>query len=218
MKREARPILGAAGGAPRQQEQCGETGREVTTKSHRSPPGAENQAIPRVTQWPRYQQETRDRSTPRLEPLPAAHYLSILAVGFCSTRPGLDGPAGSSPGTILGQKVVVRVSRVLAAAAIGVPPSPTSRFYRDAPWPRACLGHGWTMWTRAFPFLLASLWLVGLPQGAWAGDPALSLTSEQKTWALATSALLFQRNMESHELLSGAPSTDWHTEGTRELL
>src|SRR5262245_55735407 len=85
MKREARPILGAASGAPRQQEQCGETGREVTTKSHRSPPGAENQAIPRVTQWPRCQQETRDRSTPRLELLPAAHYLSILAVGFCST-------------------------------------------------------------------------------------------------------------------------------------
>src|SRR5262245_21648090 len=34
------------------------------------------------------------------------HYLSILAVGFCSTQP--DGTAGSSPGTILGQKVVER--------------------------------------------------------------------------------------------------------------
>ncbi len=74
------------------------------------------------------------------------------------------------------------------------------------------------MWARALRFLLASLWLVGLPPGAWAGDPALSLTSEQKAWALATSAMLFQRNMESHELLAGAPRTDWHTERTRDLL
>jgi len=54
----------------------------------------------------------------------------------------------------------------------------------------------------AFPFLLASLWLVGLPPGAWAGDPAPSLTSEQKAWALATSAMLFQRNMEAMSLES----------------
>src|SRR5262249_40887862 len=74
------------------------------------------------------------------------------------------------------------------------------------------------MWARALPFLLASLWLVGLSPDAWAGDPALSLTSEQKAWALATSAMLFQRNMESHELLAGAPHTDWHIEQKRELL
>lgn len=65
---------------------------------------------------------------------------------------------------------------------------------------------------------LAILWLAAGAPGASAGDSAGSLTDEQKGWALATSAMLFQRNMDSHDLLAGGPRTDWYVDRTRELL
>lgn len=63
-----------------------------------------------------------------------------------------------------------------------------------------------------------ALWLAGPAPVARAADAARLLTSEQKSWALATSAMLFERNRDSHELLAGAPRTDWHIQRTRELL
>lgn len=64
----------------------------------------------------------------------------------------------------------------------------------------------------------AALWLAGPAPGALGADAARSLTSEQKSWALATSAILFERNRDSHELLAGAPRTDWYANRIRELL
>lgn len=65
--------------------------------------------------------------------------------------------------------------------------------------------------------LAVTLWFAVRVPGALAAD-ARSLTSEQKSWALATSAILFERNRDSHELLAGAPRTDFHVQRTRELL
>jgi hypothetical protein len=63
-----------------------------------------------------------------------------------------------------------------------------------------------------------ALWLAAPPPAARAADATRPLTAEQKSWALATSAILFERNRDSHELLAGAPRTDWHVQRTRELL
>ncbi|HET8578986.1 MAG TPA: DUF1266 domain-containing protein [Methylomirabilota bacterium] len=40
------------------------------------------------------------------------------------------------------------------------------------------------------------------------GDTSKSLTAEQKGWALATSAILTERNQESHDLLGGTQATN----------
>jgi len=72
--------------------------------------------------------------------------------------------------------------------------------------------------------LSVALWLLVLP-GAWyayrhlpefgrfpslpasSGDTSNSLTAEQKGWALATSAILTERNEQRHDLLAGAEAT-----------
>ena len=69
----------------------------------------------------------------------------------------------------------------------------------------------------ALACLTGALWLAAPASAARAAD-ARALTPEQKSWALATSAILFERNRESHELLAGAPRTDGHIQRTRELL
>lgn len=66
--------------------------------------------------------------------------------------------------------------------------------------------------------MVVTLWLAGLATPASATNPPPSPTEEQKGWALATSAILFQRNMDSHDLLGGAPRTDRYAKRTRELL
>lgn len=71
---------------------------------------------------------------------------------------------------------------------------------------------------RALACVAVTLWLAGPAPGALAGDAARSFTSEQKSWVLATSAILFERNRDSHELLAGAPRTDRYRNRTRELL
>ncbi len=71
---------------------------------------------------------------------------------------------------------------------------------------------------RALVCVAVALWLAGPAPGARAGNAARSFTSEQKSWALATSAILFERNRDSHELLAGAPRTDGYTTRTRKLL
>ena len=70
----------------------------------------------------------------------------------------------------------------------------------------------------AVAWVTVALWLAGTAPRAVAADAARALTAEQKSWALATSAILFERNRESHELLAGAPRTDGHIQRTRELL
>jgi uncharacterized protein DUF1266 len=51
-----------------------------------------------------------------------------------------------------------------------------------------------------------------------AGDTSGSLTAEQKGWALATSALLTERNQESHEVLAGVQATAAEVARTKSTL
>lgn len=71
---------------------------------------------------------------------------------------------------------------------------------------------------RAFLSVVVSLWLSGPARGASAADSAQSLTAGRKGWALATSAILFQRNSDGHDLLAGGPRTDQKANRARELL
>lgn len=66
--------------------------------------------------------------------------------------------------------------------------------------------------------VLMTLWLAGPAPGASAADAAPVLTAGQKSWALATSAILFQRNSDSHDLLAGGPRTDQKANRAREML
>jgi Protein of unknown function (DUF1266) len=71
---------------------------------------------------------------------------------------------------------------------------------------------------RALLSVVVALWIGGPALGARAADSAQSLTAGQKGWALATSAILFQRNSDSHDLLAGGPRTDAKADRARELL
>jgi hypothetical protein len=71
---------------------------------------------------------------------------------------------------------------------------------------------------RALLAVVMTFGLAGLALDARAADSAQSLTAGQKSWALATSAILFQRNSDSHDLLAGGPRTDQKASRARELL
>jgi len=66
--------------------------------------------------------------------------------------------------------------------------------------------------------VLVASCLIGLPAELRAAESSSSLTPDQKGWAMATSAILFQRNRGEHYLLAGAPRMDGYVDSLRNLL